>query len=130
MRMLVAWNNGTPIYLLLASASVMLLFCDKGNGIHNCRHDADRVRLCLDIGGWLAQLDLIDKIKYVYIVLAHLLLLAVALYYRSDLKEGAKTFYRTFIPEGKPGQEIVLLGIVVTAFGGACGLARLSRLAR
>ena len=114
MRMLVAWNNGTPIYLLLASASVMLLFATKETGFITV---GTMLIACVCVWMWrgLARLDLFEKIKYVYIVLAHLLLLAVAIYYRSDLKEGAKTFYRTFIPEDKPGQELVLLGIVVTA---------------
>ena len=32
MRMLVAWNNGTPIYFLLAAASTVLLFATKETG--------------------------------------------------------------------------------------------------
>jgi predicted membrane-bound mannosyltransferase len=114
MRMLVAWDSGTPIYLLLASASTILLFATKETGFITI---GTMLIACVCVWIWrgISQIDLVEKVKYVYIVLAHLALLAVGLYYRADLKDLAKTFYRAFMPEDKPGHEIALLGIAVTA---------------
>lgn len=111
MRMLLAWNNGTPIYLLLASASVILLFATKETGFITI---GTMLIACVCIWMWrgLIRVDLVEKNKYVFIFLGHLVVLAGALYYRAKITEGAKLFYETFLPDGKPQQFWVFTGIV------------------
>lgn len=111
MRMLLAWNSGTPIYLLLASASVILLFATKETGFITI---GTMVIACVCIWIWrgLIRVDAVEKNKYLFIFLGHLAVLAGALYYRAKITDGAKLFYETFMPEGKPQQFWVFTAIV------------------
>lgn len=114
MRMLLAWNNGTPIYLLLAAASVILLFATKETGFITI---GTMIVACVCIWIWrgLVRTDVIENNKYVFIFLGHLAMFAGAVYYRAKIIDGAKWFYETFMPEGKPQQFWVLAGITAAA---------------
>ena len=70
MRMLVAWNNGTPIYFLLASASTVLLFATKETGFITL---GTMLIACVCVLVWrrIASTELFDKNKYIFILLAH-----------------------------------------------------------
>lgn len=114
MRMLVAWNNGTPIYLLLASASVILLFATKETGFISL---GTMLIACVCIWIWRGFIssDLYGKNKYTFIAIAHLAMLGVAVYLNDRIIEGLKWFYEAFIPENGERQYAVFSGIVITA---------------
>lgn len=113
MRMLAAWNDGTPIYLLLASASTVLLFATKETAFITI---GTMLVACFCIWVWrgLAGVDRFWEKKYIFIVLGHLAALAAAVYFRSDIKDGAKMIYHTFLEERNLPQEFVFIGICVT----------------
>lgn len=116
MRMLLAWNNGTPIYLLLASASVVLLFATKETGFITI---GTMLIACVCVWIWrgLIRVDLIEKNKYVFLFLGHLAVFAGAFYYIAKITEGAKGFYETFVPAdtNKPQQFWIVAAIAGTA---------------
>jgi uncharacterized protein (TIGR03663 family) len=116
MRMLVAWNNGTPIYFLLASASTVLLFATKETGFITL---GTMLIACVCVLVWklIARNELFDKNKYIFILLAHLAALAGAAYYNGKIIEGAKWFHETMAPKDLPSQLLVFFGIVAVAVG-------------
>lgn len=120
MRMLIAWNNGTPIYLLLASASVILLFATKETGFISI---GTMAIACVCIWMWrgFIRSDLYDKNKFIFIGLAHLAVLAMAIYFNARIVESLKWFYETFIPENGEKQYAVFGGIVITALAALAG---------
>jgi predicted membrane-bound mannosyltransferase len=116
MRMLVAWNSGTPIYFLLAAASTVLLFATKETGFITLG-TMGIARLCIWIWRRIARSELFDKNKYVFILLAHGAALAGAVYYNGKIIDGAKWFYETMVPKDELSQLLVFFGIVVVGAG-------------
>jgi uncharacterized protein (TIGR03663 family) len=114
MRMLMAWNNGTPIYLLLASASIALLFATKETGFITL---GTMLIACFCIWNWrwFARAEIFDKNRHIFILLAHLATLAGAIYYNGKIIDGAKWFYETIVPKDGMQQTLVFLGILLVA---------------
>lgn len=114
MRMLIAWNNGTPIYFLLASASTILLFATKETGFITI---GTMLIACACIWIWrrISTADIFETNKYIFILLAHFAVLAGAIYYNKKIIDGAKWFYETFLPQKGDQQYLVFFGIVLVA---------------
>lgn len=120
MRMLLAWNDGRPIYLLLASASAIFLFATKetafitiGTMLIAC--------ICIRIWEKIDARDVYRQHKFIIWAAGQGLFVAVfavlAFKYLDKVKEFYQWFHAAFTGEGVPYQafmfySIILLGMI------------------
>lgn len=111
MQMLIAWDEGRPIYLLLASASVALLFATKETAFITL---GTMMIACMCIWIWRGfQASSFYKTNWTGIVIAvHAAALAAALYYRQTLADGYKWLFDSFLGTLRPHELFVFLSIV------------------
>jgi uncharacterized protein (TIGR03663 family) len=93
---LLAWQNGRPIYLLLASASVALFFATKETAFITLGTMGIAAG-CIWIWQGLIQGDVVRKWGLQAVVGSHLIVLAAAIYFRDTLIEGGRWLYTTFL---------------------------------
>lgn len=112
MRMVLAWDEGRPIYLILASASVALIFATKETGFITL---GTMMIACGCVWIWrgIATGDAFQKLKWPLIGGAHLAALLAAILYRRELMDGAKWTYENFLGEGKIQEPFAFYAIVV-----------------
>ncbi len=81
VRMILAWDEGRPIYLLLASASTSLLFATKETAFITL---GTMVIACFSVWVWRAvrQSEIFEKNWYAIVAAFHVLVIAALLYYR------------------------------------------------
>ena len=114
VRMILAWNEGRPIYLILASASAALLFATKETAFITL---GTMMIACLSVWMWrgMATGDAFQRRKWPIIGGVHLLGILAAIFYRNELIDGAKWVYDNFLGEGKVPEPFVFYAIVVLA---------------
>lgn len=115
MRMLLAWDEGRPIYLLLASASVALQFATKETAFITL---GTMIIACVTIWVWRGFLaSTLYRVNWFGIVMAvHAVALAAALYYRETFADGYKWLFDNFLGTSRPHELFVFLSIVFLLF--------------
>lgn len=120
MRMLLAWNDGRPIYLLLASASLIFLFATKETAFITI---GTMIIACVSIKLWekLGVSEFFAEKKFAALaILQGFVIAALGAFLFSklqDVKDFYKWFYAAFTGEGVPNQaflfySIILLGVI------------------
>lgn len=115
IRMLYDWDGGRPVYLLLASASVALMFATKETGFITI---GTMMIACVCVYIWrgLLEKESIQRNKMAIIGGVHaVLVLACLVNYRS-LIDGGKWLYDNFLGEFKIAEPFALYTIVLLGF--------------
>ena len=117
MRMLLTWNRGRPIYLILASASAVLLYVTKETAF--ITHGTMLIAAGCVVG-WrflVSKEAIVAKKKSIAAILsivAALIGFGVAISYRDDLKGYYESFYANFSGVSGPDQKWVFIAILLT----------------
>jgi len=112
MTRLLTWDDGRPIYLILASASVALFFATKETAFITL---GTMLIACASVWVWRGIRDsLAFKKNWFNIVLAvHGVLIVIALYNRSSIADGVKFLSDYFFPAApKPAENFAFFGII------------------
>ncbi len=114
IKMILAWDEGRPIYLLLASASAALLFATKETGFITL---GTMAIACFCVWLWrpFRKSEFFEKNWFNALLAGHGLLLLVAAYFRETLIGGGKWLYDNFLGEGKIQETFVFYSIVFLA---------------
>jgi len=115
IRMIADWDSGRPVYLLLASASVALLFATKETGFITI---GTMLIACLSAWIWrgLVENETVQRNKMTIIGGIHAVALVSALVYRQSLIDGAKWFYDNFLGEYKIQEPFAFYSIILLGF--------------
>lgn len=114
VRMLINWDDGRPIYLMLAAASASLLFATKettfitlGTMLIAC--------FCVFVWRGIHSGEAWQKHWLKVVLAAHAVVVIAAIYYRERLIDGAKWLHENFLGEGKSQERFVFYSIVFLA---------------
>ena len=112
MRMILAWDEGRPIYLILASASVALMFATKETGFITL---GTMMIACFCVWIWrgIAAGNAFQRLKWPLIGGVHVAALLAAIVFRNELMDGAKWTYENFLGQGKIQEPFAFYAIVV-----------------
>ena len=115
IRMLRDWDSGRPVYLLLASASVALMFATKETGFITI---GTMMIACVSVWIWrgLIENETIQRKKFSIILAVHAILGIVALVYYRSLIDGGKWVYDNFLGEYKIPEPFAFYSIVALGF--------------
>jgi uncharacterized protein (TIGR03663 family) len=111
IKALLAWDDGRPIYFLLASASVALFFATKETAFITL---GTMIIAAVCIWAWRSLLngDLGRKWASQAVMAFHLVLLGAAFYFRETLLEGGRWLYSTFLAHPtRPPENFVFYSI-------------------
>lgn len=113
---LLTWDEGRPLYLILASASVALFFATKETAFITL---GTMAIACLSVWVWKQIKDNEPyKTNWFGIILAvHGVILAAALFKRDAIADGAKFLSDAFYPNGKPAEPMVFYAIIFLIIG-------------
>lgn len=111
VRMLINWNDGRPIYLLLASASASLLFATKETTFITLGTMVIAF-FCIWIWRAIHGGDAYKKQWFNALVAVHVLGAGVAVYYRQSIISAGKWLYENFLGPDKPQEGFVFYSIV------------------
>ena len=114
MRALVGWEQGRPIYLLLASACVALLFATKETTFITLGTMAIAC-VCVYIWRPIVRGEAFRKAWLSIIVGVHALMILAALIYRSNVGDAGTWFYEAFLTQYQIHEPWVLYGLVFLA---------------
>ena len=111
IRMLLSWNDGRPIYLILASASIILLFATKETAFITL---GTMLIACACVWIWrqIAASKIFTANKVLIAGAGHILLLVLALYYRREIIDGYGWLHDNFLGEGKVQQGYIFYSII------------------
>ncbi len=111
MRMLLTWDSGRPVYLLLASASAALLFATKETAFITL---GTMLIACFSVWLWrsFAVVEAFRKNLPGIVIAGHIVALVAAVYYLPRLRDGGEWFVDNFTGEGKPQENFVLYALV------------------
>ena len=110
-RMLISWDEGRPIYLLLASASAALFFATKETAFITL---GTMLIACVVIWIWkgIRESEFFEK-NWIRIVIAvHAALIVAALYYRAGMADGGQWLYTTFLGGSRPAENFVFYSVI------------------
>ncbi len=115
IRMIRDWNNGRPVYLLLASASVALMFATKETGFITI---GTMMIACVCVWIWrgLIENEAVQRNKLTIIAAVHAVLGAAALVYYQSLIEGMKWLFDNFLGEFKIPEPFAFYTIILLGF--------------
>ncbi len=108
MRMLLAWNEGKPIYLILASASLVLLAATKETGFITI---GTMAIACFIIFIWRKLIDKDDTKKWLFFAGTIIFILA-ALVERVRITEGLKNWSVKFLEQPDVNLKYVFYAII------------------
>ncbi|MEQ1605869.1 MAG: glycosyltransferase family 39 protein [Pyrinomonadaceae bacterium] len=113
---LLTWDEGRPLYLILASASVALFFATKETAFITL---GTMAMACLSVWVWKQIKDNEPyKTNWFGIVLAiHGVVMAAALFKRDALADGGKWLSDAFYPVNKPAEPFVLYATIFILIG-------------
>ncbi|MBV9240895.1 MAG: glycosyltransferase family 39 protein [Acidobacteria bacterium] len=114
MRLLVTWEQGRPIYLLLAAASVALLFATKETTFITLGTMAIAC-FCVYIWKPIAQGEALRRSWLTVVIVIHVAIIGAALLYRGDISDAGSWFYETFLTQYQIHEPWVLYGFVFIA---------------
>lgn len=112
LTVLMAWDNGRPIYLLLASASVSLFFATKETAFITL---GTMAIACVSIWIWRSIVtgDAGRKWTQNLLIAFHVAVVIAALYFRETLIDGGKWLYNTFLANPyHPAEYFVVYSII------------------
>jgi uncharacterized protein (TIGR03663 family) len=114
MRRLTAWDEGRPIYLLLAAASASMTFTTKETSFISL---GTMLIAIGSVGAWVrfaGDKERNSKNVRSGFILAALGLVVVAIYFGSDLAGGIGWYYATYITDAdKREQPLVFMAIII-----------------
>ena len=115
VRMIRDWDNGRPVYLLLASASTALIFATKETAFITL---GTMLIACFCVWIWrgIARGDAFEKYKTAIIIAVHAMVVLVAIANYSSLIDAAKWLYENFLGIGKPQESFAFYSIVLLGF--------------
>lgn len=115
IRMLLDWDSGRPVYLLLASASVALMFATKETGFITI---GTMMIACVSVWIWrgLIENETIQRKKFSIILAVHAVLGIVALVYYRSLIDAGNWYYDNFLGEYKISEPFAFYSIVALGF--------------
>lgn len=115
IRMLYDWDSGRPVYLLLASASIALMFATKETGFITI---GTMMIACVCVWIWrgLFENEALQRNKMTIIVAVHAVLAAACLVYYQSLIDGGKWLYDNFLGEFKIPEPFAFYTIVLLGF--------------
>lgn len=100
LRLLLSWDNGRPIYMLLASASVALFFGTKETAFITLGTMIIAL-LCVWIWRRVAPEGLTSRTMFQGIIAAHVVALIAAVYFRSTIYDAYKFVFDHYLPTGR-----------------------------
>ncbi len=115
VRMLINWDNGRPIYLLLASASASLLFATKETTFITLGTMLIAF-FCIWIWRGIHAGEVYKKYWFNTLLALHVTAAAAAVYYRQNLIDGVKWLYENFLGSDKSQESFVFYSVVFLAF--------------
>lgn len=113
ISLLLAWDDGRPIYFLLASACVALFFATKETAFITL---GTMIIACVCIWAWRTLLngDLGRKYAFQLIMVFHLLIVGAGLYFRETVMDAGRWLYSTFYAtQTRPPEYFVFYAIIV-----------------
>ncbi len=119
MRMLLGWSDGRPIYLMLASASLLFLFATKETAFITI---GTMLIACVCVKLWekLAATEFYKTYRFSGWATAQsaiiLILGTLTFAYLENVKEFYKWFYAVFTGEGVPNQAFLFYSIIFLGF--------------
>ena len=115
MRMIIAWDDGRPIYMMLASASAALLFATKETAFITL---GTMLIACLSVWVWkgLRLSAFFEKNWFNIVIGVHAVVIAAALYYRGTLYDGWKWLNDNFYNPSRPPENFVFYSIIFLIF--------------
>lgn len=114
MRMLLSWDNGRPIYLLLASAAAAMLFATKETAFITLGTMLIAV-FCVWLWRGIAEGEPFIKKGIWAIAAVHIAVILVIVGYKDKFIEGGQWFYANFLGAGRPQEAFAFYGIVALA---------------
>lgn len=114
MRMLLSWDSGRPIYLLLASASAAMLFATKETAFITLGTMLIAI-FCVWLWRGIAAGELFVKRSFWGIAAVHIAAVLVVIGYKDKFIEGGQWFYANFLGPGRPQESFAFYGIVALA---------------
>lgn len=123
LRLLLTWDNGRPVYVLLASASAALFFATKETAFITL---GTMLIACATVWIWrkVWAESSIKSMQTRMIIAVHAVLIAAAVYYRDPFIDGAKWINMNFIANPYRPPEyfvffavIFLIGAAIAAWG-------------
>jgi uncharacterized protein (TIGR03663 family) len=111
MRVLVAWEDGRPIYMLLAAACIALLFATKETTFITLGTMAIAC-VCVYIWRPIVRAEAFRKAWLPIVIAVHVLVILAALLYRSDIGDAGTWFYEAFLTQYQIHEPLVLYGMV------------------
>ena len=114
IRMILAWDEGRPVYLLLASASAALLFATKETAFITL---GTMLIACFSVWLWngIANGEPFEKAKGKIIAGAHAIALIAALVYYKEMIAGGSWVYENFMGASRPHEAFVFYMVVILA---------------
>ena len=114
MRMLLSWDSGRPIYLLLASAAAAMLFATKETAFITLGTMLIAI-FCVWLWRGIAAGELFVKRSIWIIAAVHIAAVLVIIGYKDKFIEGGQWFYANFLGPGRPQEAFAFYGIVSLA---------------
>jgi hypothetical protein len=111
MKMLLAWDEGRPLYLVLASASVSLFFGTKETAFITLGTMLIAVA-CVWLRGAITRSKVFEKNWFNVVLGLHGAALLVGLYYRDSLSDAFKWTHQHFLGPGRAQEHFVYLSII------------------
>lgn len=118
VRMLINWDDGRPIYLLLAAASASLLFATKETTFITLGTMLIAF-FCIWIWRAIHAGEVYKKHWFNALIALHLIAAAAAVYYRQNFIDGGKWLYENFLGQDKLQESFVFYSIVFLAVAAA-----------
>ncbi|MEO6655302.1 MAG: glycosyltransferase family 39 protein [Pyrinomonadaceae bacterium] len=111
IRILLSWDEGRPIYLLLASASAALFFATKETAFITI---GTMLIACLAVWVWrgIRGSDLFAKNWFRLVLAVHAALIVAALYNRDSIADAGGWLYTTFLGGSRPAENMVFYTII------------------
>jgi hypothetical protein len=114
VRMLINWDDGRPIYFLLASACASLLFATKETTFITLGTMLIAL-FCIWIWRGIHDGEAYKKHWFNLLIALHVVAAAVAIYYRQNLIDGGKWLHENFLGPNKSPESFVFYSIVFLA---------------
>ncbi len=116
IQQLLTWDDGRPMYLILASACVALLFATKETAFITL---GTMLIACLSVWVWKQIRDnpAFQRNWFGIIMGVHGFIAAVLLFNGDRLSDASKFFSNSFFPTNKPAESFVFYGILFLLIG-------------
>ncbi len=114
IRMLLRWENGRPVYLLLAAAAASLLFATKETTFITLGTMLI-ASLCIWVWQSIRSSESFARNSAPILIGAHVLLVMVALFYRREVVDAGQWVYEYFLVTNKPPETLLFVSVIALA---------------